>query len=50
MDKITEEEIKLITDTYFNIETGLSSPQDIYNKLNKKISLNKIKTVLKNIE
>ena len=50
MDKITEEEIKIVSDTYYNVETGLSSAQDIYNKLNKKIPLNKVKLILKNIE
>jgi len=50
MDKISEEEIKLVSETYYNIETGFSSAQDIYNKLNKKIPLNKVKLILKNIE
>jgi hypothetical protein len=50
MDKISEEEIKLVRDTYFDVETGFSSAQDIYNKLNKKITLNKVKLILKNIE
>ena len=50
MDKISEEEIKLVRDTYFDVETGFSSAQDIYNKLNKKIPLNKVKLILKNIE
>jgi hypothetical protein len=50
MEKIKEEDIKLIVDTYYNVESGLSSVQDIYNKLNKKIPLSKIKIVLNNIE
>lgn len=50
MEKVTEEEIKLIRDIYFDPNFGLSSAQDIYNKLGKKITLNKIKIVLKNIE
>jgi hypothetical protein len=50
MENITEEDIKLVRDTYFNVETGFSSAQDIYNKLNKKIPLNKVKLILKNIE
>jgi hypothetical protein len=50
MEKITEDEIKLVRDKYFDPLFGLSSVQDIYNKLNKKIPLTKIKLILKNIE
>ena len=50
MENITEDEIKIVSETYYNIETGFSSAQDIYNKLNKKIPLNKVKLILKNIE
>lgn len=50
MDNIDEETIKIVRDIYFDPEYGLGSAQDIYNKLNKKISLNKIKLILKNIE
>jgi hypothetical protein len=50
MDKISEEEIKIVSEIFFDPEFGLSSAQDIYNKLNKKITLNKVKLILKNIE
>ena len=50
MDKISEQDIKIVSEIYFDPLYGFTSAQDIYNKLNKKIPLNKVKLILKNIE
>ena len=50
MNNIKEEDINLVKNLYFNVETGLSNVQDIYKKLNKKVKLKDVKIILDNIE
>jgi hypothetical protein len=50
MNNIKKEDIELVKNLYFDVNTGLSNPQDIYNKLNKKVKLKDVKLILNNIE
>ena len=50
MNNIKEEDLELVKNLYFDVNTGLSNAQDIYNKLNKKVKLKDVKLILNNIE
>ena len=50
MDNISKDDIEKVKNIYFDPEHGLTSAQNIYEKLGKSVKLKDIKLILENIK